>query len=190
VADGGGLENRYGVTPIKGSNPLPSAEIIACGFANRVDLTSHGLLRKYRWITQRSHDGRAAVAPSEFPIRREPTTSDDCLCQPAGGGRLIDARISSLPEAESEFGHELVQSLTHVTDRRGSGVCLIGQDESQAGPAMSVRRYLEADPRVRMPSPNRSPDDEVGIAGLEDGWLDFVFRQLQPSATRIAVRLS
>jgi hypothetical protein len=25
VADGGGLENRYGVTPIKGSNPLPSA---------------------------------------------------------------------------------------------------------------------------------------------------------------------
>jgi hypothetical protein len=26
VADGGGLENRYGVTPIKGSNPLPSAK--------------------------------------------------------------------------------------------------------------------------------------------------------------------
>jgi hypothetical protein len=24
-ADGGGLENRYGVIPIKGSNPLPSA---------------------------------------------------------------------------------------------------------------------------------------------------------------------
>jgi hypothetical protein len=29
VADGGGLENRYGVTPIKGSNPLPSAQV--CG---------------------------------------------------------------------------------------------------------------------------------------------------------------
>jgi hypothetical protein len=25
VADGGGLENRYGVTPIVGSNPTPSA---------------------------------------------------------------------------------------------------------------------------------------------------------------------
>jgi hypothetical protein len=26
VADGGGLENRYGVTPIVGSNPTPSAQ--------------------------------------------------------------------------------------------------------------------------------------------------------------------
>ncbi len=25
MADGGGLENRYGVTPIVGSNPTPSA---------------------------------------------------------------------------------------------------------------------------------------------------------------------
>jgi hypothetical protein len=30
VADGGGLENRYGVTPIVGSNPTPSA--LTCGF--------------------------------------------------------------------------------------------------------------------------------------------------------------
>ncbi len=29
MADGGGLENRYGVTPIVGSNPTPSA--LACG---------------------------------------------------------------------------------------------------------------------------------------------------------------
>jgi hypothetical protein len=29
VADGGGLENRYGVTPIKGSNPLPSANVMS-----------------------------------------------------------------------------------------------------------------------------------------------------------------
>src|SRR3954464_6158575 len=27
VADGGGLENRYGVTPIVGSNPTPSAHV-------------------------------------------------------------------------------------------------------------------------------------------------------------------
>ena len=26
MADGGGLENRYGVTPIVGSNPTPSAK--------------------------------------------------------------------------------------------------------------------------------------------------------------------
>src|SRR5919199_4320916 len=31
VADGGGLENRYGVTPIVGSNPTPSA--LSSGFA-------------------------------------------------------------------------------------------------------------------------------------------------------------
>ena len=27
MADGGGLENRYGVTPIVGSNPTPSAQL-------------------------------------------------------------------------------------------------------------------------------------------------------------------
>ena len=31
MADGGGLENRYGVTPIVGSNPTPSA--LSSGFA-------------------------------------------------------------------------------------------------------------------------------------------------------------
>jgi hypothetical protein len=33
VADGGGLENRYGVTPIVGSNPTPSARL-TCTFVD------------------------------------------------------------------------------------------------------------------------------------------------------------
>jgi hypothetical protein len=32
VADGGGLENRYGVTPIVGSNPTPSAVVVVTTF--------------------------------------------------------------------------------------------------------------------------------------------------------------
>jgi hypothetical protein len=47
VADGGGLENRYGVTPIVGSNPTPSA------------LSCRSVLKGLRWPLP---DGRGGLS--------------------------------------------------------------------------------------------------------------------------------
>ena len=65
MADGGGLENRYGVTPIVGSNPTPSA--LSSGF-----VLSGKLWRRKSGAVDRS---RARYVPLRFgvvPAARRP----------------------------------------------------------------------------------------------------------------------
>jgi hypothetical protein len=60
VADGGGLENRYGVTPIVGSNPTPSAQPAETSLDQRLCL-ERGI------FTGPAGAGRVRVRPSTAP---------------------------------------------------------------------------------------------------------------------------